>query len=201
MRAHNFKDITGNKYWRLKVIGLAYIKDKKTYWACVCVCGKRTVVYSSKLKSGHTKSCGCLFLDTVTKHGDHKTRLYRIWHRMKSRCGKDKNYLTIKITPRWNKFENFKEDMVEGYRAHVKQYGEKQTTINRLDNKKGYSKANCEWATYKKQNNNTSFNRIITYNKESRTLSEWKDLTKPTVTKSTYRARILSGKNPYEAAK
>lgn len=31
-----------------------------TVWACECVCGQQTSAYSHNLKSGRTKSCGCL---------------------------------------------------------------------------------------------------------------------------------------------
>jgi hypothetical protein len=40
-------------------------------WLCVCDCGKETIVSCGKLTSGHTKSCGCLWKKSITKHGLH----------------------------------------------------------------------------------------------------------------------------------
>ena len=55
-----FKDETGNKYGKLTVICKS---DKKTngriYWHCKCECGNECDVEGTKLRNGHTKSCGC----------------------------------------------------------------------------------------------------------------------------------------------
>lgn len=58
-RAHNFKDITNEKFNRLTVMELSHIKNNRAYWLCRCDCGKEVVVSGSKLRNGHTKSCGC----------------------------------------------------------------------------------------------------------------------------------------------
>jgi hypothetical protein len=52
-------DITGNKYNMLTVIAFAYVK-KDSYWLCRCDCGNTKIVSVANLKSGQTKSCGCL---------------------------------------------------------------------------------------------------------------------------------------------
>lgn len=53
-------DETGNKYFRLIVIDFAYIKNNCAYWNCECECGNKIVVAGNHLRSGHTKSCGCM---------------------------------------------------------------------------------------------------------------------------------------------
>lgn len=34
--------------------------DNNSSWVCRCVCGNKTIVSGNKLKTGHTRSCGCL---------------------------------------------------------------------------------------------------------------------------------------------
>lgn len=51
----------------------------------------------------------------------------------------------------------------------------KGMTLDRIDNNGNYCKENCRWATYKEQANNKSNNRIIKYNGEKKTLSQFAD--------------------------
>ena len=59
-----FIDLCGNKYNYLTVLERSsdYIspsgKSRATRWLCRCDCGSTCVVVGSKLKNGHTKSCG-----------------------------------------------------------------------------------------------------------------------------------------------
>jgi 5-methylcytosine-specific restriction endonuclease McrA len=54
-------DITGQKFSMLKVLSIAgRDKTNKTMWLCVCECGKEITTTGLNLKSGNTKSCGCL---------------------------------------------------------------------------------------------------------------------------------------------
>lgn len=64
-------------------------------------------------------------------------------------------------------------ETAQALRLHIKIHGEKNTSIDRIDNTKGYSKENCRWATMLIQGNNRSNNRFITYNNETLSLSEW----------------------------
>jgi hypothetical protein len=53
----------------------------------------------------------------------------------------------------WLSYEDFKKDMQEDYIQHLEKYGHKQTTLDRIDSGKNYSKENCRWATWIEQNN------------------------------------------------
>ena len=53
-------DLTGMKFGKLTVIERKGSIRNKAAWLCKCECGNETIVASDKLKSGHTKSCGCL---------------------------------------------------------------------------------------------------------------------------------------------
>lgn len=53
-------DLTGKIYGKLVVLELDHIERSIKYWKCKCECGNTTVVREGNLKSGTTKSCGCL---------------------------------------------------------------------------------------------------------------------------------------------
>jgi hypothetical protein len=89
---------------------------------------------------------------------------YPIWNAIISRCENKKNQAYrnyggrgIKICKRWRtSFSNFIADM--GPRPSRKH------SIERLNNNKGYYKANCIWATKKEQDRNRRNNVWVTYN-------------------------------------
>lgn len=188
MRANNFKDISGNKYGRLTVIEFAGIgKENRAMWRCKCDCGNEIVVIGKSLRSGNTRSCGCLVLDDarmkneryIKKHGKTDTRLFRVWASMKSRCYNPKaiNYADyggrgITICDEWsNNFEAFFDwALSQGYDPEAKRG---QCTIERIDNAKGYTPDNCRFATAREQANNRRSTRFVTYNGIRRSLSEW----------------------------
>lgn len=173
--AHNFKDITGQRFGRLVVVERAeQNQGRKAMWECVCDCGKQTVVRGTNLNSGHTTSCGCLSDERIAKlnfsHGKRRTRLYRIWSSMKTRCynPKDEHYARyggrgITVCDAWrNDFQAFYDwAIANGYDENAA-YG--KCTIDRIDNDKGYYPDNCRWADMKTQNNNKSTKRKVKIN-------------------------------------
>ena len=59
--------LDGKQFGRLRVIGRAETppgQKHHRFWRCQCECGKETVVRTSMLNSGQTKSCGCLSEET-----------------------------------------------------------------------------------------------------------------------------------------
>lgn len=54
-------DLTGHKYGRLTVLSREENnKHNKTMWKCRCECGSIGIYMTELMRSGHTKSCGCL---------------------------------------------------------------------------------------------------------------------------------------------
>lgn len=60
-------DLTGQRFGMLTVLGIAG-KDKhnSTIWRCICDCGKECLVNRKGLRSGDTRSCGCLHSADLT---------------------------------------------------------------------------------------------------------------------------------------
>lgn len=63
----------GQNYGRLTVLSLDNSPHKQAgkFYLCKCECGKETIVLGSSLRSGHTKSCGCLQREIAANTG-HK---------------------------------------------------------------------------------------------------------------------------------
>ena len=64
--AHNFVDLTGQRFGRLVVADYAgNTDDRLSIWICRCDCGEVFTALGSNLKRGATKSCGCLRRDIM----------------------------------------------------------------------------------------------------------------------------------------
>lgn len=172
-----FIDMTGLRYGRLRVINYAG-KDRNnlTEWLCECECGKKLIVRGQDLRRGRQVSCGChkrnLTVERNTFHGLSKTRPYRIWKNMKSRClnPKTKSYCDyggrgITVCEKWvGSFDAFWEDMKDGYADCLE--------LDRIDSNKGYSPENCRWVDKKTQNRNTRQNHYIEVENRLITIAE-----------------------------
>lgn len=176
------KDVTGEKFGRLTALNRAFIKNNESHWLFLCDCGKRKTVRLGDLEK--TRSCGCLRSEILTrrltKHGMAGQRFYSIFLDMTRRC-EDKKCLSYKnyglrgIKNLWKSFEDFKKDMYEPYLKHVKKFGKKQTSIDRINVNGHYCKGNCRWATWKEQMRNTRKNHLITFKGKTMSLSAWSE--------------------------
>lgn len=172
-----FIDIKGKKYNRLKV--LKRVKNDKygnAKWKCKCDCGNVVQVLGTDLRNNHTKSCGCLQKEIVKKnstiHGYSKTRIYRIWHAMKSRCQnknhsayKDYGAKGISVCKKW---EDPKKFIDWAFRNGYK----KDLTLERIDINKNYNPTNCTFVTKSEQNRNTSRNIFFRFKEIKITLAQ-----------------------------
>ena len=180
----NIIDMTIEKYNRLTPIERLH-KNKYGvyYWRFLCDCGNETITRMNGVKSGNTKSCGCLNVEKLKdgersfKHGDIKTLTYRSWANLRNRCDNPENNrfhlyggLGITYCDRWNDFINFKNDMGER--------PSKNHSIERINTLGNYEPENCKWATYKEQANNRKDNIKLKFKEKELTISEWSEITK-----------------------
>jgi hypothetical protein len=161
--------MTGERYNNLIVVSVDHSKAllKGTYWICRCDCGGEISLRRYDITTGRTKTCRSCRLST-----NSRDPLYIVWINMKSRCYnpkhpqfKDYGARGLIISDDWKlSFKTFQEDM-PGYAQGL--------TLERKDNSRGYSKENCEWSSFKNQNNNRRSNRLIEYRGRSLTLTQW----------------------------
>lgn len=187
-------NIISQRFGKLVVIAEAgRAKRRHVLWLCKCDCGKTTVVTGDNLRSGHTKSCGCLQIEKNRTHGMTKTHTYKAWKDMKARCYNSsglhyRNYggRGIIVCEKWrNSFEAFFTDMGE---RPISQ------TLDRIDNNGIYEPMNCRWATRKQQARNTRTNRLIEYQGQTKCLSAWAEIIG--ICCSTLHGRLKAGLIP-----
>lgn len=163
----SFRDLTDQHFGRLTVLSRAPNGGKdnrRTRWNCLCDCGNKTVVDGSNLQIGCIRSCGCLLRELeargggALKHGacrgGHRLPEYVLWCGMIARCTNPKNKRWtdyggrgIVVCQRWRwSFAAFFKDM--GKRPTPKH------SLERNNNNRGYSPANCRWATNAEQSTN-----------------------------------------------
>ena len=175
----NYKDLTGHIFGRLTVLSRSDIPKKgvAVSWKCKCVCGNIKDVITGNLTLGKQVSCGCFnrerSKDSHTTHGLSRTRMYRIWAGMISRCYNsnvqhypDYGGRGIGVSDEWkNDFMVFYKDMKDTYNDTLQ--------IDRIDVNGNYCKENCKWSTYKEQSRNRRNSVYLTVDGDRKLLVEW----------------------------
>lgn len=143
--------LVGQKFGHLIVIEAAgKDKNKRRLWLCKCECGKEKT-YPTYMLTGNKPASTCHNCE------DHINRkeAYISWMSAKSRCLQptNKDYPNyggrgITFSEDWIDFKNFYRDM--GDPPFDSKTGER-TSLDRIENDKGYNKDNCGWATRSEQ--------------------------------------------------
>lgn len=77
-RGRKVANLKGKRFGRLTVVASTFLREpanKSAIWKCKCDCGKITYVNSDALKSGRTKSCGCLRVENCAKVGKARWKI------------------------------------------------------------------------------------------------------------------------------
>ena len=134
-------------------------KEQPLY-LCECDCGTIRNVVAQSLRTGASKSCGCLKGAAIAKglmthghsRGGRTTKTYKAWRSMHRRClsfypETYRNYRGrgIMVCERWSIFENFLEDMGEC---------SQNLSLDRIDNNGNYEPGNCRWTDWSTQMSN-----------------------------------------------
>lgn len=199
-RHGNFKDLTGQRFNRLLVVGPSPERvNRFVCWYCICDCGIQKTIRGLNLTQGRVQSCGCLNREKMAerrlKHGHWGSSEYWTWALAKNRCtnSKNKQYRNyggrgIQMSTDWlNSFAAFLHDMgnrPDGYQ------------LDRIDNDGNYCKENCRWATPTQQMRNTRVTGRISHNGQVLSFAEWSEITGIGV--NTLRGRYFNGKRPPE---
>lgn len=166
-------NLEGMRFGKLLVIRQAQNKGKHRIWECLCDCGRSKFVSTSNLRRGSSQACGnCRVAGPMTFKPVHgasvqKGPTYRSWQSMRrrvNRADQRPTYVGITMDPAWNDFAVFLADM--GERPEGK-------TIDRINGTKGYSKANCRWATPVQQTRNRRIARTFTSEGRTMPIIEW----------------------------
>lgn len=201
-RPENLDGSTFGKLIVLKDTGERVGKGQRIM-LCQCQCSSKSIIKArmDKLKSGHTKSCGCLKREVASvlgsnskTHGACESRYidgssqldYVIWSSIKTRCYNKKaiNYKNygkrgIKMFKEWKyKFESFSKyirtlDNCPHEMLLTRARGKRlKVSIDRINVDKNYEPGNIKWSTAKEQANNRSNNKIVTIKGEFLTLAQ-----------------------------
>lgn len=172
-----YLDYVGKQHGRLKILSITKNEYKQSVFNCLCDCGN-----SKSFSVGNitrTKSCGCYRKEfsrkNHTTHGQsgnnkNRSKAYAVWTNMKSRCSNPKSTMYkhyggrgILVCERWEKFENFYEDMGDVNPG---------MTLERIDVNGNYEPSNCKWTSFLEQASNRRSNRYLIVNGEKIHMTE-----------------------------
>jgi hypothetical protein len=173
-------DLAGQRYDRLRVIErVATAPGAPAYVRVQCDCGSAPKsVRLTALRSGDTKSCGCLSRErrAAEKATPGPSRIepeYSTWRHMIRRCER----------PEWEGFANYGGRGIgvcarwrESFAAFLADMGRRPGdgySIDRINNDGNYEPDNCRWATQREQCRNRRVTRLVEFRGERLLIAEW----------------------------
>ena len=167
------ENIAGKKYNRLTAIkDVGVHKSRSRLWEFQCDCGKTHIAPITNVKSGNTKSCGCLKAESTSKrhttHGLTKgadtTKVYNAWLDIKRKCYDSQSREYCRYGAKGRGLQDIWIDDPSAFSAYVLSLPSfsSEMTLDRIDNEKGYEAGNLRWATPQQQARNRCKYRINT---------------------------------------
>lgn len=151
-----FIPMNGMRFGRLLIGEQAPSRGDRVYWEGRCDCGAAVVARSDHLRSGHTRSCGCLQIERARQvfpevTGTHRmsgTPEYKAFKGARERCfnPRHKNWNGRGIRFLFASFDDFYWEV--GPRPS------RRHSIDRIDNDGDYAPGNVRWATPSQQAQN-----------------------------------------------
>lgn len=218
---HYWNNLTGDVYGRWTVIEcvgrlvtVGGKSDGATVWRCRCECGAERTVNYGALRSGVSKSCGCLRREVLNaralKHGDSRCKAYVAWQQAQQRCFNPER-------PCWNNYGGRGVTMCDGLKGDYVKWREVlgpapslKHSVDRRDNNGNYScgscshcqakgwKLNIHWATRGEQNSNRRSNRHFSWKGQIRNITEIARM--ENVAFCSLRNRLIMDRMPVTAA-
>jgi len=186
----------GNKINRLTILeDLGMINGVRMAKAH-CECGKIKSYNFGNVKSGKSKSCGCLPIEKNTRHGLHKTKLYEVWEGMIDRCCNEnhKHYHRyggrgVSVCDEWRHSPKAfcdwaKDKWAQGLKLDKDKLSPYKCGIL-------YSPEFCCFITHKENSMYRNNSRVIEYNGLSLCVSQWAE--KVGIGEGAIRSRLRYG--------
>lgn len=194
--------IAGEVFYDLTLTGNVSFMDtkegKRMYVEAKCICGVIKSYPLRYLKTGNTKSCGCVrrrkIIEATTTHGYTNHPLYSVYQDMKRRCYdskcqsyKDYGGRGIKVCDEWlDDVKSFCDwGMVNGY--------QKGLELDKINNYKNYEPSNCRFVTRAKGNVNMRRVKQILAFGESKCIAEWTIDNRCTISPQALKNRLIGG--------
>lgn len=143
-------DLTGSTFHSWTVVGYSHSDHhKKRFWTCTCSCGAQQHICTNNLLTGKTRMCrkcsSKIVADKFFKtHGKSKTRLYKTWQNIKTKCRAGECGLDIKVCAEWmTDFGAFESYVVSA----IGPPPNRLFTLGRVNHAKDYEQGNLRWST------------------------------------------------------
>jgi hypothetical protein len=151
--------MSGKRFGNWLVVEFSRIRAKNAIWVCKCDCGSVRDVIGHMLRSGLSKSCGCLYREAnrlPKRHGKCFTSEYNAWQSMLVRCynRSHKSFpgyggRGITVCDEWN--PKVTKNAARNFLDAMGKKPSSDHSLERVDNSLGYNSDNCIWGTREQQ--------------------------------------------------
>jgi hypothetical protein len=148
---HRIKPIIGKTFNQLTILRLDHMNEKGIiFYECQCSCGKTKIIAGSSVRSGNTKSCGCLLAKSMKRvffKGAGELGMTYFTH-AKNHAKKRNLDWKISCQDAWEQFlRQNKKCAISGVSIQLRKsrIDEQTASLDRIDSSRGYTKDNIQW--------------------------------------------------------